>query len=103
MGSVRNTARKMNSCAITQATTALGRRRRTAADERLRHAARHGAATIADIRKLRRIARRKLARDSTGPDEREVLRKHLLELFTICPPDLPELADARRQLAALLY
>jgi putative thioredoxin len=36
-------------------------------------------------------------------DEREVLRKHLLELFTICPPDLPELADARRQLAALLY
>lgn len=36
-------------------------------------------------------------------DEREVLRRHLLELFTICPPDLPELADARRQLAALLY
>jgi putative thioredoxin len=36
-------------------------------------------------------------------DEREVLRKHLLDLFTICPPDLPELADARRQLAALLY
>ena len=36
-------------------------------------------------------------------DEREVLRKHLLELFSICPPELPELADARRQLAALLY
>ena len=36
-------------------------------------------------------------------DEREVLRKHLLELFLICPPDQPELADARRQLAALLY
>lgn len=36
-------------------------------------------------------------------DEREVLRKHLLELFLICPADLPELADARRQLAALLY
>jgi putative thioredoxin len=36
-------------------------------------------------------------------DEREVLRKHLLELFKICPPDLPELADARKQLAALLY
>lgn len=36
-------------------------------------------------------------------DEREVLRKHLLELFSICPPDQPELADARRQLAALLY
>ncbi|MFM6967034.1 MAG: tetratricopeptide repeat protein [Rhodoluna sp.] len=36
-------------------------------------------------------------------DEREVLRKHLLELFLICPADQPELADARRQLAALLY
>ena len=36
-------------------------------------------------------------------DEREVLRKHLLDLFSICPPELPELADARRQLAALLY
>ena len=36
-------------------------------------------------------------------DERETLRKHLLELFSICPPELPELADARRQLAALLY
>jgi putative thioredoxin len=36
-------------------------------------------------------------------EERETLRKHLLELFSICPPELPELADARRQLAALLY
>ena len=36
-------------------------------------------------------------------EEREVLRKHLLELFLICPADLPELADARRELAALLY
>jgi putative thioredoxin len=36
-------------------------------------------------------------------DERELLRKHLLELFLICPPEQPELADARRQLAALLY
>lgn len=36
-------------------------------------------------------------------DERETLRKHLLELFLICPADQPELADARRQLAALLY
>ena len=36
-------------------------------------------------------------------DEREQLRKHLLELFLICPPEQPELADARRQLAALLY
>ena len=36
-------------------------------------------------------------------DEREVLRKHILELFLVCPPEQPELADARRQLAALLY
>lgn len=36
-------------------------------------------------------------------DERELLRKHLVDLFLICPPDQPELADARRQLAALLY
>jgi putative thioredoxin len=36
-------------------------------------------------------------------EEREVLRKHLLDLFLICPPDQPELADARKQLAALLY
>jgi putative thioredoxin len=36
-------------------------------------------------------------------DERELLRKHLLDLFLICPPEQPELADARRQLAALLY
>lgn len=36
-------------------------------------------------------------------DEREKLRKHLLELFAISPPDAPELAAARRSLAALLY
>jgi putative thioredoxin len=36
-------------------------------------------------------------------DEREKLRKHLLELFEISPPDAPELAIARRALAALLY
>ena len=36
-------------------------------------------------------------------DEREVLRKHLLELFSISQPDAPELAQARRALAALLY
>ena len=36
-------------------------------------------------------------------DEREKLRKHLLELFAISPPDAPELAAARRALAALLY
>ena len=36
-------------------------------------------------------------------EEREKLRKHLLELFEISPPDAPELAHARRALAALLY
>ena len=36
-------------------------------------------------------------------EEREQLRKRLLELFLICPPEQPELADARRQLAALLF
>jgi putative thioredoxin len=36
-------------------------------------------------------------------EEREKLRKHLLELFEISPPDAPELANARRALAALLY
>jgi putative thioredoxin len=36
-------------------------------------------------------------------DEREKLRKHLLELFAVSPPDAPELATARRALAALLY
>jgi putative thioredoxin len=36
-------------------------------------------------------------------EEREVLRKHLLDLFLICPPDQPELADARKRLASLLY
>lgn len=36
-------------------------------------------------------------------DEREKLRRHLLELFEISPPDAPELSHARRSLAALLY
>lgn len=36
-------------------------------------------------------------------DEREKLRKHLLELFEISAPDAPELSAARRALAALLY
>ena len=36
-------------------------------------------------------------------EEREKLRKHLLELFEISPQDAPELANARRALAALLY
>lgn len=35
--------------------------------------------------------------------EREVLRKHLLELFKVCDPAAPELAQARKALAALLY
>lgn len=36
-------------------------------------------------------------------DEREKLRKHLIELFSVSPADAPELAAARRALAALLY
>lgn len=36
-------------------------------------------------------------------DEREKLRKHLLELFEVSVPDAPEIALARRALAALLY
>jgi putative thioredoxin len=36
-------------------------------------------------------------------DEREKLRKHLLELFSVSTPDAPELAAARRALTALLY
>ena len=36
-------------------------------------------------------------------DEREQLRKHLLELFAVSPPDAPELAQARKSLAGLLY
>jgi putative thioredoxin len=36
-------------------------------------------------------------------DEREKLRKHLLELFAVSPPDAPELAQARKTLAGLLY
>jgi putative thioredoxin len=36
-------------------------------------------------------------------EEREVLRKHLLELFAVSDPSSPELANARRVLASLLY
>lgn len=36
-------------------------------------------------------------------EEREVLRKHLLELFAVSDPSAPELANARRVLASLLY
>jgi putative thioredoxin len=36
-------------------------------------------------------------------EERDALRKHLLELFSICPADLPEVIQARKQLTALLY
>lgn len=36
-------------------------------------------------------------------DEREILRKHLLELFAVADPSSPELANARRVLANLLY
>ena len=45
-----------------------------------------------------------LSRFSTADkDEREKLRKHLLELFAVSPPDAPELAAARKVLASLLY
>lgn len=40
---------------------------------------------------------------SAEKDEREKLRKHLLELFNVSQPDAPELAAARRALTALLY
>lgn len=36
-------------------------------------------------------------------EEREKLRKHLLDLFAVSPPDAPELAQARKALAGLLY
>lgn len=36
-------------------------------------------------------------------EEREVLRKHLLELFAVSDQSAPELANARRVLASLLY
>ncbi len=35
--------------------------------------------------------------------DREVLRKHLIELFEVCPPDSPEVSAARRTLASMLY
>lgn len=39
----------------------------------------------------------------SGKEDREDLRRHLLELFELAQPDAPELASARRSLAALLY
>ncbi|MEY3889439.1 MAG: hypothetical protein RI931_561, partial [Actinomycetota bacterium] len=36
-------------------------------------------------------------------DDREALRLRLLELFEVSPPDAPEVAVARRQLAVMLY
>ena len=36
-------------------------------------------------------------------NDREALRVRLLELFEVSPPDAPELAAARRQLAVMLY
>lgn len=38
-----------------------------------------------------------------GKDEREVLRKHLLELFDVAGAEAPEVAAARRRLTLLLY
>jgi len=40
---------------------------------------------------------------SAEKDERDALRKHLLELFEVSQPDAPELTQARRALALLLY
>lgn len=36
-------------------------------------------------------------------NDRELLRKHLIELFEVCPPDSPEVSAARRALASMLY
>lgn len=45
-----------------------------------------------------------LSRFSTAEkDEREILRKHLIELFSLAEPNSPELAKARMLLASLLY
>lgn len=35
--------------------------------------------------------------------DREILRRHLIELFEVCPPDSPEVSAARRALASMLY
>ncbi len=35
--------------------------------------------------------------------DRELLRRHLIELFEVCPPDSPEVSAARRALASMLY
>lgn len=40
---------------------------------------------------------------SAEKEERDALRKHLLELFEVSQPDAPELTQARRALALLLY
>ncbi|MGH8793048.1 MAG: tetratricopeptide repeat protein, partial [Stackebrandtia sp.] len=38
-----------------------------------------------------------------GGEDRETVRKHLLELFTVAGPDDPAVLKARRQLAAVLF
>lgn len=40
---------------------------------------------------------------NSDPTDRELLRKHLIELFEVCPPDSPEVSAARRALASMLY
>lgn len=40
---------------------------------------------------------------NSDPTDRELLRKHLIELFEVCPPDSPEVSAARRSLASMLY
>jgi putative thioredoxin len=44
----------------------------------------------------------KLVKRSAG-DERDVVRKHLLSLFSVAGPDDPAVATARRQLASALF
>jgi len=39
----------------------------------------------------------------TSGDERETVRKHLLSLFEVLPPDDPRVAKARRRLASALF
>ncbi len=40
---------------------------------------------------------------NSDTNDRELLRKHLIELFEVCPPDSPEVSAARRALASMLY
>jgi putative thioredoxin len=41
--------------------------------------------------------------ESAPAEQRDEIRKHLLELFEVQGSDSPEVADARKKLALLLY